>query len=334
MLLQTDQSLQSLNTFGVPARADLVVATDEATTAAWLRRNDRPLRVLGGGSNVLLRSDPAEIVLLNRIPGRQFEPHGADVLVTFGGGENWHAGVRYTLDQGLGGLENLSLIPGTMGASPIQNIGAYGVELKDVFHSLRALDLRTGAARTFSAEALEFGYRDSIFKRALKGKMLIVGVTFRLHRDPYRTNVTYGAIREVLHERGIDRPTVRDVSDAVIDIRQRKLPDPAQIGNTGSFFKNPVLGAAQFAELERRHPDPVHYPLADGTVKVPAGWLIDRAGWRGKTLGNVGTYEHQALVLVNRGGATGAEVWDFAQRVQADVMQKFGVRLEPEVNLW
>ena len=306
----------------------------EEELVGFLKKNTEQVRVLGGGSNLLLSRDLPETLLLNRIKGRKILKEENESLISFGGGENWHEAVLYCLEHQLGGIENLSLIPGTVGASPIQNIGAYGVELKDVFEELTAIDLTSAERFTFRSEDMEFGYRDSVFKRALRGKMIISEVTLRLHHDPYRVNTQYGAIRKTLEERGISKPTIHDVSRAVIDIRRSKLPDPSELGNSGSFFKNPVLTAEQFEELRQRSEDPAHYPLPDGSYKVPAGWLIDQAGWRGKRTGNVGTYKHQALVLVNHGNATGADVWNLAQAIRADVQEKFGILLEPEVNVW
>ena len=335
MTIRYNALLTPYNTFGLPARAvRLVEIESEQELVQFIQKNKEPLRVLGGGSNLLLSKDVEETLLLNQIKGRSIIREDASSLVSFGGGENWHEAVLFALENNLGGIENLSLIPGTVGASPIQNIGAYGVELKDVFEELRAVDLQSGESFLFRAEDMRFGYRDSIFKQELRGKMMITGVTLRLHHDLHRVRTDYGAIQRTLSERGIDHPSIHEVSRAVIDIRRSKLPDPKVLGNSGSFFKNPVLTPEQFGELQNRIAEPVHYALPDGRYKVPAGWLIDRAGWRGKRQGNVGTYEHQALVLVNHGKATGPEVWALAQAIQQDVLNKFGIALEPEVNVW
>lgn len=289
--------------------------------------------VLGGGSNVLFAGDFPGLVLLNRIGGIRIEEEdGGEVLLSAGGGVNWHELVLWTLNHHIYGLENLSLIPGTVGAAPIQNIGAYGVELRDVFHSLQAVELATGEMHTFGPKACEFGYRDSVFKRERKGDFFITRVFLRLSRKP-RLNLTYGAIGKTLAGMGVSDPSPKDVSRAVVHIRQSKLPDPAQIGNAGSFFKNPEVPVEVFDRLREQFPDIVSYPLPGGRVKVPAGWLIERAGWKGRRIGNTGCYDHQALVIVNYGGATGAEIWAHARRVADSVEETFGLRLHPEVNV-
>jgi UDP-N-acetylmuramate dehydrogenase len=242
-------------------------------------------------------------------------------------GENWHAFVQWTLDQGLGGLENMSLIPGTVGASPIQNIGAYGAEVKDLFHSLTAFDFATGATRTMDAAACRFGYRDSVFKHEEGRGLAVLDVTFALPRD-WRPNLRYAELAQALQDDAA--PTPRQVSDAVIAIRRRKLPDPLEIGNAGSFFKNPVVAREQCERLLDAWPNLVHHPQPDGTEKLAAGWLIDQCGWKGRSLGRAGVYPKQALVLVNNGGASGPEVLALARAIQADVQTRFGVLLEPE----
>ncbi|MCC7245407.1 MAG: UDP-N-acetylmuramate dehydrogenase, partial [Saprospiraceae bacterium] len=255
------------------------------------------------------------------------------VWVTFGGGEIWHDVVLWSIKQNLGGIENMSLIPGAIGAAPVQNIGAYGVELKDVFVKLEAIDMN-GQIREFSKEECQFGYRDSIFKREAKGKYWITSVTLALTpQERHQLNLNYGDIRNTLEKRGIDHPTIADVSQAVIDIRKIKLPDPAVIGNCGSFFKNPETDRSVLERIRQQRPDAPAYDLPDGRVKIPAGWLIEQCGWKGKRVGNTGSYEKQALVLVNYGGATGEEVGQLAWRIIESVEQQFGVRLEPEVNL-
>jgi UDP-N-acetylmuramate dehydrogenase len=244
-------------------------------------------------------------------------------------GENWHAFVQWTLAQGIGGLENLSLIPGTVGAAPIQNIGAYGLETKDVFHSLTAFDPSTGATREMNAAECRFAYRDSVFKRDEGRHLIILDVTFALPK-PWRPNLRYAELAQALAEQGVAEPSARQVADTVIAIRRRKLPDPAVIGNAGSFFKNPVVGGAQCAALLERFPTLVHHAQPDGGEKLAAGWLIDQCGWKGRSLGAAGVYPKQALVLVNNGGATGAEVVALAKAIQADVQERYGVLLEPE----
>ena len=335
MRIQSNASLRALNTFGIEQTAEQLVEIDTVgTLRRVLERTDGPYFVLGGGSNLLLTQPVRGYVLLNRIYGRGIINENADtVRLRFGGGENWHAAVRYTLEQGYGGLENLSLIPGTVGASPIQNIGAYGVELKDVFVQLEAVELATGELRTFSPAELQFGYRDSFFKRAGKGRYFIVSVDFRLTKRNHVLRTDYGAIRDQLAQNDITHPTPRDVSETVIAIRRSKLPDPAEIGNSGSFFKNPEIDAASYHHLKAAHPDVVAYPLPNGRYKVPAGWLIEHAGWKGKRVGNTGSHARQALVLVNYGEATGEEVLALSRQIQQSVKGKYGVELECEVNV-
>lgn len=251
-----------------------------------------------------------------------------------GGGEVWHEFVLWAVAKDYGGLENLSLIPGTVGASPIQNIGAYGVELKDVFVRLKALNLTTGKLRSFNHTACQFGYRDSIFKRQEKGKWCITSVVFSLRKSPHRLNISYGDISKTLESSGITKPGIDDISRAVVQIRTSKLPDQAKIGNCGSFFKNPETERAVLDQILETYPQAPHYRLPDGRVKIPAGWLIEQCGWKGKRVGNTGCYERQALVLVNHGGATGEEVKNLAKTIVESVVEKFGVRLEAEVNFW
>jgi UDP-N-acetylmuramate dehydrogenase len=254
------------------------------------------------------------------------------VYVRAGGGENWHDFVLWTIQNGWGGLENLSLIPGTVGAAPIQNIGAYGVELRDVFHQLKALDLQTGKLKTFRHKDCQFGYRDSIFKRELRGRYFITEVTFKLSLFP-KLNISYGAIRQELAAKNITNPGIRDVSNAVIAIRSSKLPDPAKIGNSGSFFKNPEFSNRVFTKIQKLYPDMPFYPVSEERTKIPAGWLIEQCGWKGKRVGETGCHKDQALVLVNYGKASGLEVWQHAVRVMESVKERFGISLEPEVNV-
>ncbi len=328
-----DAELTGLNTFGLPARAARLVRVRHADQvqaligeAGWAVR---PRLVLGGGSNLVLSADFAGTVLKVDIPGRRLLRSTQEAwIVEAGAGENWHDFVRWTLAQGWSGLENLALIPGTVGAAPVQNIGAYGLELVDRFDSLDAIDLDSGACRCFAVHDCAFGYRDSVFKRN-PGKWLVTAVRFRLPR-PWQPVTRYADVARELETRGVATPSALDISDAVIAIRRRKLPDPAEIGNAGSFFKNPVVAAELCARLRAAHPAMPHYPQPDGREKLAAGWLIERAGWKGRDLGPVGCYERQALVLVNRGGATGADVRRIADAIIADVEAAFGVRLEPE----
>jgi len=332
--LAFDISLQSFNTFGIASRARRYLRVTDARQLAELARDPAlaalPRLVLGGGSNVLLSDSIDALVLHMGLPGREIVGHTEDAtLVRAGAGENWHAFVLFTLEQGLGGLENLSLIPGTVGASPIQNIGAYGAEIKDVFHSLSIFDFATGATRTMTAADCRFGYRDSIFKHPEGKGLVVLDVTFALPRA-WTPNLRYAELAQALAADGIAEPTPRQVSDAVIAIRRRKLPDPAVIGNAGSFFKNPVVSGEHCARLLEAWPDLVHHRQPDGSEKLAAGWLIDRCGWKGKSLGRAGVYPKQALVLVNNGGASGAEVMALARAIQHDVQARFGVLLEPE----
>ena len=334
--LKENHSLHSLNTFGLAVKARWFMALDsEKAALEFLMDNlhpERPMLILGGGSNVLFRRDYPGLLLLNRIMGRTVVDEDEDhVWLRVGAGENWHETVLYTLAQNWGGLENLSLIPGCMGAAPIQNIGAYGVELKEVFHSLSALHLSTGAVHEFDRAVCQFGYRDSVFKRKAKGQYLITSVTLRLSKKP-ELNTSYGAIETELQRLDL-RPSIHSISQAVINIRQSKLPDPAEIGNSGSFFKNPVISRAQFEALQAQHPQVPHYPVSDAEVKVPAGWLIERAGWKGHRRGNHGVHDRQALVLVNHGGASGEDIFQLSEDIMASVGDQFGLQLEREVNV-
>ena len=331
--VELDVDLSALNTFGLGARAARLVRLRSAeqlaaviAEPAWA---SAPRLVLGGGSNVVLCGDFAGTVLKVEIRGRRLvREEAAAWIVEAAGGESWHDFVRWTLAQGWPGLENLSLIPGTVGAAPIQNIGAYGLELAERFEGLDALDLRSGARQSFGLQDCAFGYRDSVFKRN-PGRWLVTAVRFRLPR-PWQARLAYAELVHEVQAAGVSSPTALDISDAVCAIRRRKLPDPAEIGNVGSFFKNPVVDAAHGARLLAGHPAMPHYPQADGRVKLAAGWLIEQAGWKGRDLGAVGSFERQALVLVNRGGATGTDLMRLAQAIMADVEAGFGVRLEPE----
>jgi len=332
--LQSDVSLRSFNTMGIAARARALLPVlgldDLHAVRADPALNMLPRLVLGGGSNLLFTGDFDGLVLHMRGTGITIAGETGDaVLVRAAAGENWHGLVAWTLAHGLGGMENLSLIPGSVGASPIQNIGAYGSELKDCFHALTAFDFETGDLLHLDRNACEFGYRDSIFKHRLRDRAVILDVTFVLPKR-WQPNLRYAELAQEVAARGLMAPNAADISNAVIAIRQRKLPDPALIGNAGSFFKNPVVPAAQRDALLARHKQLVSYTQGDGNYKLAAGWLIDQCGWKGKAMGAAGVYEKQALVLVNRGGASGAEMVALAQAIQRDVENRFGVRLEPE----
>lgn len=340
-VLQHDVSLRPYNTFGIDARARYFAAYRSVDELRELLRRPEvqqaPKLILGGGSNLLFTRDFDGVVLKNEICGLETLAEAADdtVQVRAGAGESWHGLVEYALSQGLSGIENLSLIPGTVGAAPLQNIGAYGVELKDAFEYLEAVEISSGELRRFSREECGFGYRESVFKGQLRGQYIVTGVVLRLHRRS-QANISYGAIRTTLEEMGVTaEPTPQQVSQAVISIRRSKLPDPAQIGNAGSFFKNPEVSQAKFDALRARYPELPGYPVPGG-VKVPAGWLIEQCGWKGHRAGAEGRYgvhDRQALVLVNHGGATGGEVRALAEEIIASVREKFGIELHPEVNI-
>ena len=334
MQIEQGVTLKPYNSFGLPAVAHTLV---RVTSDADVRRVvDHPVLgiapkfVLGGGSNIILTRDMPQVVLKVEVMGLQLIETRPDAwIVEAGAGENWHALVMWALAQGLPGLENLALIPGTVGASPVQNIGAYGMELQDRFESLDAVDLRTGRSFSLSAAQCEFGYRDSVFKRSLAGLCVITRVRFKLPR-PWRPVLGYLELERKLLETGTTHPTAAQIADWVIAIRRAKLPDPAVMGNAGSFFKNPIVTPEQCRDIIGRDPEVVHYPMADGSIKLAAGWMIDACGWKGKTVGQAGVYERQALVLVNRGGAIGSEVMLLAQAIQESVYGRFGIRLETE----
>ncbi len=348
MVVENNVALQPYNSFGIVARAQRLARVREEAdvaglmaTAEWasLTRESPPF-VLGGGSNLVVTGDIKPLVLKVEIAGRRLvEETAKGWVVEAGAGENWHEVVRWTLEQGWPGLENLALIPGSVGASPVQNIGAYGVELQDRFHELDAIDLQTGQRFTLNAAQCGFGYRDSVFKHApagdkglglgLAGRALITRVRFWLPK-PWKPVLGYADLERKMAETGIANPDAQQIFDWVCAIRRAKLPDPAVIGNAGSFFKNPTVSVEQCADIIARDPKVVHYPMADGSIKLAAGWLIDACGWKGRGVGNAGVYEKQALVLVNRGGATGGEVMTLAKAIQTSVYERFGILLEPE----
>lgn len=334
--LHDNQPLKPYNTFGVSVQARLFAEarTDDEVREALALAAERglPLQVIGGGSNLLLTRDLDALVLRMASRGiRVLAEADGRVIVEAEAGEPWHPFVLWTLDQGLAGLENLSLIPGTVGAAPMQNIGAYGVEIKDVFVGLTALDRQSGELHEFGLDDCAFGYRESRFKREA-GRWVILRVRFALGRAA-ALHLDYGPVRQRLEAEGISAPTPRDVSRAICAIRSEKLPDPAQLGNAGSFFKNPVVPAAQAEALRQQYPDLVAYPQGEGLAKLAAGWLIDKAGWKGFREGDAGVHRLQALVLVNHGQATGEEIHALAGRIQADIAARFGVELEMEPNL-
>ncbi|MET3035487.1 UDP-N-acetylmuramate dehydrogenase [Chryseobacterium sp. NRRL B-14859] len=336
--MQENFSLQPYNTFGVDAKAryftevNSIEALKEALT--FSKNQHLPLLLLGGGSNILLTKDFDGLAIQLNLKGISEENISEnEVLVTAKAGENWHEFVSYCLQKNYGGLENLSLIPGNVGTSPMQNIGAYGTEIKDIFVSCQVLDLETLEIKAFNLEECRFGYRDSIFKQEGKGRYVILNVTFKLTRKDHHIKTEYGAIKSELENLGIENPTIQDVSKAVINIRQSKLPDPKQIGNAGSFFKNPTIPLAQFEDLKQKFENIQGYPNGD-MVKVPAGWLIEQCGWKGKQIGNVASHTLQSLVIINAtGNATGKEIFDFSTEIISSVKEKFGIELEREVNI-
>lgn len=327
------------HTFGVKASARYFTHIRDANDLKELQQSDifrehRTL-LLGGGSNVLFLHDFEGLVIHMSLGGITVdEEDDRRVMVTAGAGVIWHDLVRYCVDHGYGGIENLTLIPGTVGAAPIQNIGAYGIELESVFDHLEAFELETGRFRTFQKKDCLFGYRDSFFKHEGKGRFLVTSVTLRLSGQP-KLNLSYGAIRETMREMGLNQEevSISDVSRIVETIRRSKLPDPVKIGNSGSFFKNPIITEEQYDKLSTRFGNIPGYKAGDGLIKVPAGWLIEQCGFKGKRFGNVGVYDRQALVLMNYGGATGREVFELSERIQNEVMDKFDIHLEHEVNI-
>ncbi|SHM69653.1 UDP-N-acetylmuramate dehydrogenase [Rhizobacter sp. OV335] len=334
MQIESGVSLKPYNSFGLPAVAHTLVRI--AADADVRRVVDHPQLglapkfVLGGGSNIVLTRDMPQVVLKVEVKGRALlRETDSAWIVEAGAGENWHEFVAWTLAQGWPGLENLALIPGTVGASPVQNIGAYGIELKDRFESLDAVDLVTGRSVTLASGICAFGYRDSVFKHSLAGRSVITRVRFRLPK-PWQPVLGYLELERKMAETGIHAPSPQQVFDWVCAIRRAKLPDPALVGNAGSFFKNPVVTPEQCRDIIGRDPEIVHYPMPDGSVKLAAGWMIDACGWKGKSIGRAGVYEKQALVIVNRGGAIGSEVVTLARAIQESVYGRFGIRLEPE----
>lgn len=335
MTLHEHYSLKTLNTFGMDVKARFFCEANDVESLLQLLTEYKktPILILGGGSNLLLTKDFDGLVIQINITGKEIiKLNNEACLVRVGAGENWHDLVLWTLDHDCFGLENLSLIPGNAGTAPMQNIGAYGVEIKDVFHSLEALEIATGEIKEFTANECKFGYRESVFKNELKGQYIILSVQFKLSLVP-NIKTSYGAIQKELELLGIENPSPKDVSRAVIHIRQSKLPDPKLIGNSGSFFKNPVIPLNQFKALQDKFPEMVSYPVSETEVKLAAGWLIEKAGWKGKTFGNYGVHKKQALVLVNYSDANGADIAILAKDIQQSIFDIFGVSLQTEVNI-
>ncbi|NDI98226.1 UDP-N-acetylmuramate dehydrogenase [Flavobacterium sp. LaA7.5] len=336
MEILTHYPLKAYNTFGISAFAKefIAVHTTEELAEVLKKNTEKKLFILGGGSNMLLTQDIDALVIHIDIKGKRVvKEEGNYAHIEAMAGENWHEFVLHCIDNNYGGLENLSLIPGNVGTTPIQNIGAYGTEIKDTFVSCQAMDIATQQLVTFTKEECEFGYRESVFKNRLKGKYIITSVTFRLTKINHKINTAYGDITDKLIDKGIIVPTIKDVSNAVIAIRQSKLPDPKELGNSGSFFKNPIISRTEFNKIHPEHPLMPYYVVSDTEVKVPAGWLIEQSGFKGKRFGDAGVHTKQALVLVNYGTATGQELLALSKNIQDTVYKNFGINIEAEVNI-
>lgn len=336
MIIQQDISLKKYNTFGIEAKAKYFseIRSVSQLQEALALTGYPELFVLGGGSNMLITQDLNYLVLYINIKGIETVWEDEDhICIEVNAGENWHEMVLWTLERNYGGLENLSLIPGNSGTAPIQNIGAYGVELRDTFVSCRALEIATQKQQQFSREACKFGYRESYFKNEGKGKYIITSIQLKLTKRNHRKNIDYGAIASELKDKGIVDPSIKDISNAVVSIRQSKLPDPKELGNSGSFFKNPILNKKEFDKFIGNYPEAPFYKLSEMEFKVPAGWLIEQCGFKGKRFGDAGIHKHQALVLVNYGNATGHQIIALAQNIMDTVYDKFKIVISPEVNI-
>ncbi len=332
MNIQKNISLKNYNTFGIDVIADRFIEINSLADLKEIIASEKDIFLLGGGSNMLLTKSIDKLVIHLNLKGIIVnDTEKESVFVTAEASENWHEFVLWCISQNYGGLENLSLIPGNVGTSPIQNIGAYGVEIKDTFYQLEALEIASGKIKIFTKEECNFGYRNSVFKNELKGKYIIINVTFKLTKNKHHTNITYGAIKTYLQN--ISNPTIKDISDAVIAIRKSKLPDPKEIGNSGSFFKNPVIDKRLFEKLVKNYPNIPHYVVSENKIKIPAGWLIEQCGFKGKRFGDTGVHEKQALVLVNYGNATGKEIYNLAKKIQQTIKKEFNINLEIEVNI-
>ena len=336
MEIQAHFSLKNYNTFGIEAKAKKFVAVHSiAELKTVLQENPTDKKfILGGGSNMLLTQDIEALVIHVDLKGKKILKEEEDfVWVESQAGENWHEFVLWTIDQNFGGLENMSLIPGNVGTTPIQNIGAYGTEIKDTFISCEALSIDNQETKIFSKEACHFGYRESIFKNEAKDQYIITSVVFKLTKRNHAINISYGDITAELAKNNISNPTLKEVSNAVIAIRQSKLPDPKELGNSGSFFKNPILLKSDFKKIQQQFPEMKYYDISETEVKVPAGWLIEQAGFKGKRFGDAGIHKNQALVLVNYGGATGQEILNVSKNIQETIFNTFGIHIEAEVNV-
>ena len=332
MKIQKNISLKQYNTFGIHVNAKRFISINSLKELKEIIAFEKDIFLLGGGSNMLLTSDIEKLAIHLNLKGVIVnDTEKNHVFITAETGENWHEFVLWCISQNYGGLENLSLIPGNVGTSPIQNIGAYGVEIKNTFHQLEALEIETGKIKVFSKEDCQFGYRNSVFKNILKDKYIIINVTFKLTKSNHHNNISYGAIKTQL--RNIKNPTLKDISNAVIAIRKSKLPDSKEIGNSGSFFKNPIINLTSFKILQKKHLEIPHYIISENEIKIPAGWLIEQCGFKGKRFGDAGVHTKQALVLVNYGNATGQEIYNLAKNIQQKVKKIFNVNLVIEVNI-
>ena len=336
MTIQNNFSLKKYNTFGIEAKAKQFVAAHsiEDLNTILKEHQSEPKFILGGGSNMLLTQDIQALVIHIDLKGKKVLKEDDDfVWVESQAGENWHEFVLWTIDQNFGGLENMSLIPGNVGTTPVQNIGAYGTEIKDTFVSCEAMTIATQVMKTFTKEECQFGYRESIFKHEVKDQFIITSVVFKLTKRNHKINTSYGDITKELEKQNVFTPTLKDVSNAVIAIRKSKLPDPKELGNSGSFFKNPIIPKEQYEKAHALHPEMPHYVVSETEVKVPAGWLIEKAGFKGKRFGDAGIHKNQALVLVNYGNATGQEILAVSRDIQSTVLKEFGIAIEAEVNV-
>lgn len=329
--------LLKLNTFGVDVKAKYFTSINtineliEVTNTNVFK--DLELLILGGGSNILFTKDFDGLVILNNIKGKEIiDQNQQSIFLKVGAGENWHELVMYCVDNGWGGIENLSLIPGNTGTAPMQNIGAYGVEIKETFVELEALEISSGKIVKFNNSDCEFGYRESVFKNKMKNQYIILNITLELKKNPV-LNINYGDVKAILESQNIKNPAIKEVSNAIISIRQSKLPDPKKIGNSGSFFKNPIVSLNQLELIKKKYPNVVNYEINENEFKIAAGWLIERAGWKGKKFNNYGVHEKQALVLVNYGLANGMEIFELSEKIILDIKDKFGITLEREVNI-
>jgi UDP-N-acetylmuramate dehydrogenase len=329
--------LLKLNTFGLDVKAKYFTSINTINELIEIKKTnefkDLQLLILGGGSNILFTKDFDGLVILNNIKGKEIiDQNHQSVFLKIGAGENWHELVMYCIDNGWGGIENLSLIPGNTGTAPMQNIGAYGVEIEETFVELEALEISSGKIIKFNNSDCEFGYRESVFKNKMKNQYIILNITLELNKNPV-LNINYGDVKAILENQNINSPSIKDVSNAIISIRQSKLPDPKKIGNSGSFFKNPIVSLNQLELIKKKYPNVVNYKIKEDEFKIAAGWMIERAGWKGMKFKNYGVHEKQALVLVNYGLAKGMEIFNLSEKIILDIKDKFGITLEREVNI-